>query len=87
MSIIDDDPKPGRILDSMNLDECKLIDLPTEKISDLLHEHIGVGIVGAGTQHASWIRKTHGHVLSFICIFPPVIFWIVSYLHVVRNSQ
>lgn len=40
MSIIDDDHKLDRSIESMTLDEYKLIDSPTKQLNDSLHEHI-----------------------------------------------
>ena len=44
MSIIDDDHEVDRILESMNLDEYKLINLPMEQPGDSSHEHTAIGI-------------------------------------------
>ena len=44
MSIIDDEHELSKILESTNLDEYELIDLPMKQSGDLSHKHTGVGM-------------------------------------------
>ena len=42
MSVIDNDREFDRNLETTNLDEYEVIDLPREQLNDLSHEHMGI---------------------------------------------
>ena len=54
VSIIHDEHELNKIIESTNLDEYELIDLPMKQSGDLSHKHTGVGLVSTLDVRRSW---------------------------------